>query len=128
MSLPDRATIANMAPEYGATMGFFPVDSTTLGYLEQTGRSSLCPTVESYMKEQGLFATPHFEPEYTDTLEFDLALVRPSISGPRRPQDRLNLGDVASFFYTKPFPSQKRWRFFSYTISIKRRASTKSFQ
>jgi aconitate hydratase len=102
MSLPDRATIANMAPEYGATMGFFPVDDETLRYLRLTGRSpELVERVERYCKEQGLFHTPETpDPEYTDTLELDLSKVVPSLAGPKRPQDRLSLQDVQHSFCT----------------------------
>jgi aconitate hydratase len=93
LSLPDRATIANMAPEYGATMGFFPVDAETLSYLRFTGRNAdLVSLVESYCKEQGLFrtdATP--DPEFSDTLELNLMDVEPSLAGPKRPQDRVPL-------------------------------------
>ena len=98
MTLPDRATIANMAPEYGATMGFFPVDSETLRYLEQTGRlSDEVAAVESYCKTQGLFRTDDTpDPEFVDTLELDLGTVEPSLAGPKRPQDRINLRDMKS--------------------------------
>ena len=93
MSLADRATIANMAPEYGATCGFFPVDDETLAYLRKTGRSPAeVDLVERYSKEQGLFrtaATP--DPVFTDTLELDLATVEPSLAGPKRPHDRVAL-------------------------------------
>ena len=93
LSLADRATIANMAPEYGATMGFFPVDEETLKYLRLTGRrEEQVALVEAYCKAQGLFrtdATP--DPVYIDTLELDLATVEPSLAGPRRPQDRIPL-------------------------------------
>ena len=100
LPLADRATIANMAPEYGATCGIFPVDQATLSYLELTGRSrEQIALVEAYMKEQGLFQTASSpEAEYTDTLELDLATVEPSLAGPRRPQDRIYLGDVKSSF------------------------------
>ncbi len=96
MTLPDRATIANMAPEYGATMGFFPVDAETLRYLEQTGRlPDEVAAVESYCKVQGLFRTDDVpDPEFTDTLELDLSTVEPSLAGPKRPQDRINLRDM----------------------------------
>jgi len=89
LSLADRATIANMAPEYGATMGFFPVDAETLRYLERTGRDrSIVERVERYCKEQGLFRTDMTpDPEFTSTLELDLAKVVPSLAGPKRPQD-----------------------------------------
>jgi aconitate hydratase len=93
LSLPDRATIANMAPEYGATMGFFPVDAETLSYLRFTGRDiARVRLVEEYTKAQGLFrtdATP--DPIYSDTLELDLANVEPTLAGPKRPQDRVPL-------------------------------------
>ncbi len=100
LSLPDRATIANMAPEYGATMGFFPVDAETLAYLRFTGRDAqLVRLVEAYTKEQGLFrtdATP--DPVFTDTLELDLAEVEPALAGPKRPQDRVLLRQAKSSF------------------------------
>jgi aconitate hydratase len=100
LPLADRATIANMAPEYGATCGIFPVDQATLTYLELTGRpAERIALVEAYMKEQGLFHTPSSpEAEYTDTLELDLSVVEPSLAGPKRPQDRIDLGDVKSSF------------------------------
>jgi aconitate hydratase len=102
MSLPDRATIANMAPEYGATIGFFPVDDETLRYLRLTGRSEqVVERVERYCKEQGLFHTPDApEPEFTDTLELDLGTVEPSLAGPKRPQDRIPLSEMKSAFHT----------------------------
>lgn len=100
LGLSDRATIANMAPEYGATMGFFPVDQITLGYLQTTGRDAhLLSLVEAYAKEQGLFRTDDTpDPEYTDTLELNLADVEPSIAGPKRPQDRVLLRDMKGTF------------------------------
>jgi aconitate hydratase len=99
LRLADRATIANMAPEYGATCGIFPVDRLTLDYLEFTGRSDRVPLVEAYMKEQGLFRTPDTpEAEYSDTLELDLSTVEPSLAGPRRPQDRVSLSNVKKAF------------------------------
>jgi aconitate hydratase len=102
MSLPDRATIANMAPEYGATCGFFPVDEETLAYLRKTGRSTAeVGLVERYAKEQGLFrtaATP--DPVFTDTLELDLATVEPSLAGPKRPHDRVALSQMKEAFRT----------------------------
>jgi aconitate hydratase len=93
LSLPDRATIANMAPEYGATMGFFPVDDETLEYLRFSGRDEAhVELVERVLKEQGLFHTANApEPRFTDMLELDLADVVPSIAGPKRPQDRIPL-------------------------------------
>jgi aconitate hydratase len=93
LSLPDRATIANMAPEYGATMGFFPVDDEALAYLRLSGRSEAqVKLVEEYCKAQGLFRTKDAPtPRFTDTLELDLATVVPSLAGPARPQDRIEL-------------------------------------
>jgi aconitate hydratase len=100
LPLADRATIANMSPEYGATCGIFPVDRISLDYLEFTGRPpQLVALVEAYMKEQGLFHTPDSpEAEYSDTLELDLGTVQPSLAGPKRPQDRILLGDVKQSF------------------------------
>ncbi len=99
MSLPDRATIANMAPEYGATCGFFPTDDETLRYLRLTGRGKSADLLEVYAKAQGLFrtdATP--DPVFTDTLELDLGAVEPSLAGPKRPQDRVPLKDLRATF------------------------------
>ncbi|MBM3470199.1 MAG: aconitate hydratase AcnA [Armatimonadetes bacterium] len=100
LTLPDRATIGNMAPEYGATIGFFPVDEETLEYLRVTGRAeSQVALVEAYCKEQGLFrtaATP--EPEFSEVLALDLGAVEPSVSGPKRPQDRVALGAAGRAF------------------------------
>jgi aconitate hydratase len=102
LGLADRATIANMAPEYGATMGFFPVDAETVRYLERTGRgAAVCQRVERYAKEQGLFrtdATP--DPRFSDTIELDLSTVEPSLAGPRRPQDRVPLREAKRSFRT----------------------------
>src|SRR5256712_5694582 len=100
LPLADRATIGNMAPEYGATVGIFPVDQETLRYLEFTGRpKEQVQLVEAYMKEQGLFrtdATP--DPAFSDTLSLDLSTVEPSLAGPRRPQDRVSLRDLPRNF------------------------------
>ena len=106
MPLADRATIANMAPEYGATCGIFPIDEETLIYLRLTGRSEVhIKRVEAYAKEQGLFRTAGSpDPIYTDTLELDLAKVEPSLAGPSRPQDRVALKDVKKSF-TDALPS-----------------------
>ncbi len=106
LSLADRATIANMAPEYGATCGIFPVDQETLRYLRLTGRpEAQVALVEAYYKEQGLFHTPETpEAEYSSTLALDLAEVEPSVAGPKRPQDRVALGQVAAEFQ-KQLPS-----------------------
>ncbi|PYO91912.1 MAG: aconitate hydratase AcnA [Gemmatimonadetes bacterium] len=100
LPLADRATIGNMAPEYGATIGIFPVDQETLRYLQFTGRpAEHVQLVEAYMKEQGLFHTPDApDPTYTDTLELNLATVEPSMAGPRRPQDRVGLREVPRKF------------------------------
>ena len=100
MSLPDRATIGNMAPEYGATIGYFPIDAETLRYLRMTGRpSDVVARVEAYARAQHLFrdaSTP--DPEFTDTLELDLDSVVPSLAGPKRPQDRVPLSEMKSTF------------------------------
>jgi aconitate hydratase len=99
LSLPNRATLANMSPEYGATMGFFPVDRETLDYLRRTGRQAYVDLVERYTKEQGLFrtdATP--DPEFTETLELDLGTIEPSLAGPKRPQDRVPLAQMKAGF------------------------------
>ncbi len=100
MTVPDRATIANMSPEYGATMGFFPIDEETLDYMRRTNRSEeQVMLVERYMKEQGLFHTPDTpEPEYLDVLELDLSEVTPSVAGPKRPQDRIRVPELPNAF------------------------------
>lgn len=100
LSLPDRATIANMAPEYGATAGFFPVDKETLAYLRLTGRSEDQITlVETYCKAQGLFRTDQSpDPSYTHILELDLNTIVPSLAGPKRPQDRVPLNEAKASF------------------------------
>ena len=100
MSLTDRATIANMAPEYGATIGYFPVDTETLRYMRLTGRSEETVVLtEAYMRAQGLFHEPGMpEPEYTDTLELDLDSVVPSLAGPKRPQDRVPMSKLKETF------------------------------
>jgi aconitate hydratase len=100
LSVADRATIGNMSPEYGATIGFFPVDDETLRYLQLTGRDpDLITLVEAYCKEQGMFRTDTApDPIFTDTLELDLATVEPSLAGPRRPQDRVPLAKAKSAF------------------------------
>lgn len=100
MSLTDRATIANMAPEYGATIGYFPVDEEALRYMRLTGRpEEVVERTEAYMRAQGLFRDASTqEPEFTDTLELDLASVVPSLAGPKRPQDRVALSDMKAVF------------------------------
>ncbi len=98
MALADRATIANMAPEYGATCGFFPVDQVTLDYLKLSGRDEhRIRLVEAYSKAQGLWQTD-VDPIFTDTLELDLGTIQPSLAGPKRPQDRVLLKDAATAF------------------------------
>jgi aconitate hydratase len=100
LSVPDRATIANMAPEYGATMGFCPVDAETLAYLQFTARSAeQIALVEAYCKEQMLFRTDEMaDPVFSDKLELDLATVEPTVAGPKRPQDRVSLRNAKSSF------------------------------
>ena len=99
LSLEDRATIANMAPEYGATCGFFPVDGDTLKYLKATGRKpDRVALVEAYSKAQGLWREPGHEPIFTDVLELDISTVEPSLAGPKRPQDRVLLADAKAGF------------------------------
>ncbi|HEX8395613.1 MAG TPA: aconitate hydratase AcnA, partial [Longimicrobium sp.] len=106
LALADRATIGNMSPEYGATCAIFPPDQVTLEYLRLTGRpAERIALVEAYMKEQGLFHTADSpEPVFSDTLTLDLNTVQPSVAGPRRPQDRINLSDVKKAF-AKALPS-----------------------
>src|SRR2546422_706913 len=106
LSLADRATIANMAPEYGATIGFFPIDSETLNYLRLTGREAdRVKLVEAYAKAQGLFRTESTpDPTFSDTLELDLSSVEPSLAGPRRPQDRVPLARAKQAFQ-EPIPA-----------------------
>lgn len=122
LGLPDRATIGNMSPEYGATVGFFPVDDITLRYLRNTGRSAdVVERTERYCKEQGLFrtdATP--DPQFTDTVELDLGSITPSIAGPRRPQDLIELKELdRSFAMTLPGLMQP-------SVPEKRRAAAKA--
>ncbi|MFT5387576.1 MAG: aconitate hydratase [Lysobacterales bacterium] len=107
LSLPDRATISNMAPEYGATIGIFPIDEQTLKYYKLTGRSDEeVELVESYYKAQNMFyCKDNKDPEYTDSMELDMSMVQPCLAGPKRPQDRINLSDMKSEFksdLTKP--------------------------
>ncbi len=99
MSLADRATIGNMAPEYGATCGFFPTDAETLRYLRATGRGRSADLLERYAKEQGLFRTDDQpDPIFTDSLALDLSTVEPSLAGPKRPQDRVAMRDLKKVF------------------------------
>ena len=98
LSVPDRATVANMSPEYGATMGFFPVDEKSLEYLKMTNRGEQAEIVEACTRQLGLFYTGDSDPSYTQVLELDLATVEPAISGPARPQDRIELSKVKAAF------------------------------
>ena len=102
LSVPDRATIANMAPEYGATMGFFGVDEITIEYLRGTGRpAELCQTVENYFKAQGMWGIPETdEVDYTHIVELDLTTITPSVAGPKRPQDRIEVSALKQAFET----------------------------
>jgi aconitate hydratase len=107
LALPDRATIANMAPEYGATMGFFPVDERTLDYFRGTGRSKAeIEAFEAYVRAQGMFGVPKAgEIDYSQVVKLDLGQVTPSLAGPKRPQDRIELGGVSKQFeslFSKP--------------------------
>ena len=98
LSLADRATIANMAPEYGATIGIFPVDHKTMEYLKLTGRGAMVPLVTAYYKEQGMWFDPSATPTFSDSMELDLSTVEPSLAGPSRPQDRVALKNVKTEF------------------------------
>jgi aconitate hydratase len=103
LSLPDRATIANMAPEYGATMGFFGIDEITTGYLEGTGRpTELCKTVENYYKAQGLWGIPTDRSalEFSQVVDLDISTVKPGVAGPKRPQDRIDIDELKTKWAT----------------------------
>jgi aconitate hydratase len=105
LSIADRATISNMAPEYGATMGYFPIDGKTMDFLRLSGRDeSKVATIEKYLREQGLFVKydgSQSDPVYSgDVIELDLGSVQPSLAGPKRPHDRVNLSDMKSDFTT----------------------------
>ncbi len=119
LSLADRATIGNMGPEYGATVGYFPIDDETLRYMTLTARDPhLIKLVESYAKEQGMFRTDASpDPMFTDTLELDLASVVPSISGPRRPQDRIALTDSKKAF-AEALPSLMKTKDAAKTVAV----------
>ena len=109
LPLADRATIANMAPEYGATCGFFPIDDETLRYLRQTGREeSRIALVEAYAKANGMWRGPDYNPVYTSTLHLDMSEIVPAISGPKRPQDYLPLTDAKASFAKEMEASFKR--------------------
>ena len=98
LSVPDRATISNMTPEYGATLGFFPVDEKTLEYLKMTDREEKAAVAEAYAKANGLFFSDDEAPEYTDIVDIDLSAVEPSLAGPARPQDRIELSGLKGAF------------------------------
>jgi len=98
LTVPDRATLSNMSPEYGATMGFFPVDEKTIEYLEKTGREKEAELTEKYTRGNGLFYTGDQDPTYTGVLELDLSTVEPSLAGPSRPQDRVVLNGMKQTF------------------------------
>ncbi len=106
LSPTDRATVANMAPDYGATCGFFAIDDKTLEYYRMSGREEHCDAIESYLKAQGMYGIPkQGEIDYSQVVELDLATVRPSVSGPKQPEDRINLEGIKSRFtelYSKP--------------------------
>ncbi len=107
LAIPDRATIGNMAPEYGATCGFFPVDETSCEFLRMTGRGDIVPAVKAYYRAQGLFGMPkQGDIDYSEVVELDLSSIRPAVAGPRRPQDRLELAELKGKFkelLAKPF-------------------------
>jgi aconitate hydratase len=107
LPLPDRATIGNMSPEYGATCGYFPVDEISLEFLRITGRGGIVPAVKAYLQAQGMFGMPKKgDIDYTDVVELDLSTVRPAVSGPRRPHDRMDLPELKGKFaelLAKPF-------------------------
>ncbi len=100
LSVPDRATMANMAPEYGATMGFFPVDDKTIEYFEGTGRTKgEIEAFQAYFKAQGLYGIPRAgQIDFTKVVSLDLGTVTPNLAGPKRPQDRIELGNVKKQF------------------------------
>src|SRR5690606_22535467 len=107
LPVPDRATIANMAPEYGATMGFFPVDDATISYFRSTGRTDAeIDAFQSYFKAQGLYGIPRAgEIDYSSVLELDLGSIVPNVAGPKRPQDRIELPRLKQTFtelFTRP--------------------------
>ena len=110
LSLADRATIANMAPEYGATCGFFPIDGETINYLQLTGREEQrIALVEAYAKAQMMWHQPDDAPHFTDTLSLNLSTVVPSLAGPKRPQDRVELGNIAQSFADTLVQTTKRY-------------------
>jgi aconitate hydratase len=128
LSLPDRATIANMAPEYGATAGFFPVDDETLRYLQLTGRDpASIDLVERYTKEQGLFRrNADLDPTYSDLLELDMSQVETSMAGPKRPQDRVPLSQMQASFRQKLSLSTREGGFEKSGKALKHSASIRN--
>lgn len=124
LSIPDRATISNMTPEYGATLGFFPVDEKTIGYLEMTGRTRQAALTSAYAKTQGLFYEEQMNREYTRIIDFDLASVEPSLAGPSRPQDRISLANMSSAFNHTKKPATSVSKSGSGTINKKNIAVT----
>ena len=106
LSPTDRATVANMAPDYGATCGFFAIDDKTLEYYRMSGREEHVDAIESYLKVQGMYGIPkQGEIDYSQVVELDLSTVRPSVSGPKQPEDRINLENIGSRFtelFSKP--------------------------
>ncbi len=128
LTVPDRATIANMSPEYGATMGFFPVDEKTVQYLKATDRGERADIVEACTKELGLFYTGEADPEYTDVLELDLSTIEPALAGPARPQDRIPLqnlsktfGDILGCDYERDTDKEHISKFYDESGSVTRR-------
>ena len=105
LSISDRATVANMAPEYGATCGFFPIDEKTIKYLHLTGRDNI-KIITEYAKAQGLWHNPESEPDFNDSIEINLAKIEPTLAGPKRPQDKTTLGNLAKTF-SLSFPEAK---------------------
>ena len=127
LTLADRATLANMAPEYGATMGFFPIDSRTVDYLRLSGRSDeQCALVEAYCKAQGLWRDDNKAVEYSSTVELDMAAVEPALAGPKRPQDRITLTDMQAewhklldgFGHTAAAPARKATQYKGHSFDL----------
>ncbi len=115
LTVPDRATIANMTPEYGATLGIFPVDEKTIEYLRATNRGDQAELVEAYTRKNGLFYTGEDTAEYSDILTLDLDTVEPCVSGPARPQDRIVLKDLKKTSRTSwdaTTAAMKKWHVF----------------
>ena len=120
LPLADRATIANMAPEYGATCGFFPIDDETLRYLRQTGRDEArIALVEAYAKQNGFWRGPDYDPVYTDTLALDMGEIVPAIAGPKRPQDYVALDKAAGAFFAEYIKGIREGRDASETAEIR---------